>query len=164
MSLRSARDSPFARLASEVGAWRGGGTAMRLAASAREDSTTEGYARHWREFEGWCDEEGLDPLPATPQMIFAYVGALAEKGTIAASSLQPYLSAINSYHADYGFDKPALGHLVTAARRGMARGQARCDTRDTRVPMPATAAARILRATLAALPISRGEEGFARRS
>ena len=54
---------------------------------------TEGYARHWREFEGWCDEEGLDPLPATPQMIFAYVGALAEKGTIAASSLQPYLSA-----------------------------------------------------------------------
>ncbi|EOD20870.1 hypothetical protein EMIHUDRAFT_241677 [Emiliania huxleyi CCMP1516] len=89
---------------------------MRLAASAREDSTTEGYARHWREFEGWCDEEGLDPLPATPQMIFAY----------------PYLSAINSYHADYGFDKPALGHLVTAARRGMARGQARCDTRDTR--------------------------------
>ena len=77
MSLRSARDSPFARLASEVGAWRGGGTAMRLAASAREDSTTEGYARQWREFEGWCDEEGLDPLPATPQMIFAYVGALA---------------------------------------------------------------------------------------
>ena len=77
MSLRSARDSPFARLASEVGAWRGGSTAMRLAASAREDSTTEGYARHWREFEGWCDEEGLDPLPATPQMIFAYVGALA---------------------------------------------------------------------------------------
>ena len=42
-----------------------------------------------REFEEWCDEEGLDPLPATPQMIFAYVGALAEKGTIAASSLQP---------------------------------------------------------------------------
>mmetsp|Transcript_27567 Transcript_27567/g.88706 ORF Transcript_27567/g.88706 Transcript_27567/m.88706 type:complete len:173 (+) Transcript_27567:2497-3015(+) len=144
MSLRSARDSPFARLASEVGAWRGGSTAMRLAASAREDSTTEGYARHWREFEGWCDEEGLDPLPATPQMIFAYVGALAEKGTIAASSLQPYLSAINSYHADYGFDKPALGHLVTAARRGMARGQARCDTRDTRVPMPAVPKARFL--------------------
>ena len=169
MSLRSARDSPFARLASEVGAWRGGSTAMRLAASAREDSTTEGYARHWREFEGWCDEEGLDPLPATPQMIFAYVGALAEKGTIAASSLQPYLSAINSYHADYGFDKPALGHLVTAARRGMARGQARCDTRDTRVPMPAAAAARILRATLAALPSlaarkgSRGAADFLRR-
>ena len=169
MSLRSARDSPFARLASEVGAWRGGSTAMRLAASAREDSTTEGYARHWREFEGWCDEEGLDPLPATPQMIFAYVGALAEKGTIAASSLQPYLSAINSYHADYGFDKPALGHLVTAARRGMARGQARCDTRDTRVPMPAAVAARILRATLAALPSlaarqgSRGAADFLRR-
>ncbi|EOD15595.1 Integrase [Emiliania huxleyi CCMP1516] len=142
---------------------------MRLAASAREDSTTEGYARHWREFEGWCDEEGLDPLPATPQMIFAYVGALAEKGTIAASSLQPYLSAINSYHADCGFDKPALGHLVTAARRGMARGQARCDTRDTRVPMPAAAAARILRATLAALPSlaarkgSRGAADFLRR-
>ena len=165
MSLRSARDSPFARLASEVGAWRGGSTAMRLAASAREDSTTEGYARHWREFEGWCDEEGLDPLPATPQMIFAYVGALVEKGTIAASSLQPYLSAINSYHADYGFDKPALGHLVTAAAPGHGAGPRRlAATREHACPNAGGCGGAYPPRHPRSPALSRGEEGFARRS
>ena len=159
MSLRSARDSPFSRLAPTVGAWRGGATAMRLAASALEDSTVEGYERHWRSFVEWCGEADLDPLPATPQMIFAYVGALADKGTIAAGSLQPYLSAINSRHADYGLERPALGHLLTAARRGMARAQARCETRDTRVPLPAEAVARVLADTLSALPTLQADVG-----
>ena len=75
-------------------------------------------------------------------MILAYVGHLAEKGTIAADSLQPYLSAINTYHLDNGLERPALGHVVTAARRGMRRAQAQLRTRDSRVPLPAEYALR----------------------
>ncbi len=131
-----------------MGAWSGGTTAVRLAASAREDTTNEGYDRHWNEFDEWCAAQQLESLPATPRMVFAYVGHLADKGTIAAGSLQPYLSAINSRHADYGFERPALGHLVTSARKGMARAQALCETRDTRVPMPATVARDVLRTAL----------------
>ena len=85
-------------------------------------------------------------------MILAYVGHLAEKGTIAADSLQPYLSAINTYHLDNGLERPALGHVVTAARRGMRRAQAQLRTRDSRVPLPAEHALRAITDALARLP------------
>ena len=78
-----------------------------------------------------------EPLPAAPPTIVGYIGWLAERGTIGADSLQPYLSAINSMHADHGLERPALGHLVRRARQGMARRQAALQTRDTRVPLPA---------------------------
>lgn len=149
LSLRSAEGSAFDGLRGAVGAWQGGGTALKLAASALEDGTVEQYGRNWELYCTWCDLNDLDPIPSTPTMIFAYVGWLAERGTIAASSLQPYLSAINSYHADLGLERPALGHLVHRARQGMARGQTLVQTRDTRVPLPAQVVLRALEDTLA---------------
>lgn len=118
---------------------------MRLAATALEGSTARAYDRHWSQFCEWCAAHGLHPMPATPRMVFAYIGFLAEKGTVAADSLQPYLSAINSAHADFGYDRPALGHLISRARQGMRRAQALAATRDTRVPLPAAAVLRVLR-------------------
>ena len=152
MSLRPAAGSAFAWLQREVAQWTGGTTAIRLMASALEDSTVEQYGRHWTTFCTWCAENGLEPLPATPRMIVAYIGTLAERGSIGADSLQPYLSAINAMHADHGFERPALGHMVARARQGMRRSQALVQTRDTRVPLPAEAVMRILQSTLAALP------------
>jgi hypothetical protein len=52
-------------------------------------------------------------------MVASYIGSIAEKGAVAAASLQPYLSAINSMHSDFGFDKPGVGHLVFLVRRGL---------------------------------------------
>jgi len=46
------------------------------------------------------------------------MGFLVEEGKVKAGCLQPYLSAINSVHADFGFDKPAQGHWIILARRG----------------------------------------------
>ena len=85
----------------------------------------------------------------------SYIGYLAERGTVAEASLQPYLSAINSYHADSAFERPALGHLVQRTRQGMARGQALVQTRDTRVPLPADDALTVLDDALARLPAAR---------
>lgn len=127
-----------------MGALPGGGTALRLMASALEDGTVEQYDRHWRTYCTWCQLSGREPLPSTPRMVAAYIGWLAERGTIAAGSLQPYLSAINSMHEDFGLARPALGHLVKRARGGMARGQALMQTRDERVALPANAAMRVL--------------------
>lgn len=151
VKLRPARGSAFAWLLGDVGTWSGGATGVRLAASALEDSTVDQYARHWETFVAWCVENGLEPIPATARMILAYVGHLAERGTIAARSLQPYLSAINTYHADSGLERPALGHVVAAARRGLARTQAQLTTTDTRVPLPAAVALRILDRALSML-------------
>jgi len=125
-------------------AWSGGETALRLAATAHEDGTVDAYHRHWQRFSEWCALNGLQPLPATPLMVAAYIGWLAERGTIAASSLQPYLSAINAMHADLGMPKPALGHLIQRARAGMRRGQALVQTRDVRIPLPPEVMLRLL--------------------
>lgn len=152
MSLRPAAGSAFEWLQRDVAQWTGGTTAIRLMASALEDSTVEQYGRHWATFCTWCAENSLEPLPATPRMIVAYIGTLAERGSIGADSLQPYLSAINAMHADHGFERPALGHMVARARQGMRRSQALVQTRDTRVPLPADAVMRILQSTLAARP------------
>mmetsp|Transcript_44414 Transcript_44414/g.101821 ORF Transcript_44414/g.101821 Transcript_44414/m.101821 type:complete len:765 (-) Transcript_44414:36-2330(-) len=145
LHLQPADGTAFEHLRPELGQWRGGETAIRLAATALETSTARAYNRHWLAFCQWCAAHGLCPMPATPRMVFAYIGFLAEKGTVAADSLQPYLSAINAAHADYGHDRPALGHLIARARQGMRRAQALAATRDTRVPLPAAAVLRVLR-------------------
>lgn len=144
LHLRPLTGSVFAYLASGMSAWTGGETALRLAATAHEDGTVEAYHRHWRRFCEWCALNHLEPLPATPLMVTAYIGWLAEHGTIAASSLQPYLSAINAMHADLGMPKPALGHLIQRARAGMRRGQALVQTRDMRIPLPPEVMLRVL--------------------
>jgi len=155
MRLRPAGTSAFAWLLDDVSGWSGGTTGVRLAASALEDGTVDNYARHWDSFTDWCALNKLEPIPASPRMILAYVGSLAERGTIAADSLQPYLSAINTRHLDMGLERPAIGHVVTAARRGMRRAQALLSTRDSRIPLPAPAALEVLEASLRDLDVWR---------
>jgi len=90
-------------------------------------------------------------------MVFSYIGYLAEKGTVAASSLKPYLAAINSRHADAELPRPALGHLIKRAKAGLAMAQAMDQTRDTRVPLPAEAVTRVLDDALAMVERGRGQ-------
>ena len=59
---------------------------------------------------------------------------------MAAGSLQPYLSAINSWHADLGFAKPAVGHSITRLHRGYGELQPDFEEGGTvvgRRPIPA---------------------------
>eukprot|EP00873_Tetraselmis_striata_P035665 jgi/Tetstr1/455929/TSEL_042710.t1 len=44
-------------------------------------------------------------------------------GTIKASSLQPYLSAVNGFFKDHGREPMALGDLVSRVRKGLAASQ-----------------------------------------
>ncbi|KAK3266272.1 hypothetical protein CYMTET_25089 [Cymbomonas tetramitiformis] len=52
-----------------------------------------------------------------------YLAMLLDRGGIRATSLQPYLSAINNYHEDMGWPGPAKGRSVSRAVKGMARLQ-----------------------------------------
>jgi hypothetical protein len=49
-----------------------------------------------------------------------FVTKLGNLGTIKASSLQPYLSAVNNFYKDCGREPIALGDLVTRVRKGLA--------------------------------------------
>ena len=60
-------------------------------------------------------------LPASLETILKYLGHLFDTGRAQATSLQPYLSAINWRQKDLGFEGPAKGPIVQAARRGYSR-------------------------------------------
>jgi hypothetical protein len=141
LRFSAARRSALGEMLGARMSGRGARTAERLIANALEPSTYEAYGRHFGAFARYCEEEQRCALPAEPWTVIEYVGHLADEGTVAEGSLQPYLSAINRFHADLGHDRPAAGsHFLRAARQGMRRAQiAAGGTRDSRVPLPASA-------------------------
>jgi hypothetical protein len=74
-----------------------------------------------------------------------YLGWLQEEDKVHAKSLQPYLSAINQAHVDFGFPPPAVGQLVRLAHRGFGEVEGETLAAVRRVPLPASVALRILR-------------------
>jgi hypothetical protein len=96
-----------------------------LLQQASRSSTKKSYNSKVDKFQDFCgrvqDEAGtprLSSMPASQTTIFAFIGYLASFGRIRSSSLQQYLSAINSLHAGFGFPKPAQGHWISLACKG----------------------------------------------
>jgi site-specific recombinase XerD len=54
-----------------------------------------------RQFAAFCHEKNIHPLQATTQSIVRYTAWLGLQGTIAATSLQQYYSAINKFFRDH---------------------------------------------------------------
>ena len=135
----------------------GAAQASLLLSRGRRPSTKCSYASKFDRFCFFCDDEqvlvGLEPLcsmPAAPSTVLLYLGYLQAEDKVHASSLQPYLSAINQAHIDFGFPAPAMGHLLRLARRGFAEveGEATLTT-AVRSPLPSAVAFRFLQLGLA---------------
>jgi hypothetical protein len=75
----------------------------------------------------------------------SYVAWLGQLGTIKAARLQPYLSAINGFFKDHGFEAVALGDLVAAIRKGLATSHAAIDDTPVRVHLPYSIVFQVLR-------------------
>jgi hypothetical protein len=107
-------------------------------------NTVKQYANMWHMFEEWCVREGHQCLPASTATCVLYAGHIAGRGTVRASSMQPYFSAINRVHRDcLGIEEgPASGGLLIRLRQGLAWEQAQtpANPRDTRVALPADVA------------------------
>eukprot|EP00873_Tetraselmis_striata_P009293 jgi/Tetstr1/429557/TSEL_019457.t1 len=65
-------------------------------------------------------------------------------GTIKASSLQPYRSAVNTFFKDHGREPMALGDLVGMVRKGLAASQVTLYPELMRAPLPARVVLRAL--------------------
>ena len=132
-------------------------SAALLLRCGRRDTTWDSYSSKLARWTQFCTVEwprdGRPPLPvcpAKPEHILAYLGFLLEEDNVHASSLQPYLSAINSLHADMGLEKPAAGHLVQLARKGFSELEGELDpNRSLRSPIPAVVVLSIVRLGLA---------------
>lgn len=74
-------------------------------AQAKAANTVRAYASDWRQFEGWCDERGLEPLPARPEAVATYLASLALAGK-ADSTIGRHLAAIGWKHRQDGLVAP----------------------------------------------------------
>ena len=98
------------------------------------------YKSALRSFFLYAATVGLSPIEATEFDICHYLCYLAERGTVKMSSLQPYLSAINTYLQDIGLEPVAKGRLVTSTRHGLERMQYALVVEPDEVALPAPAA------------------------
>ncbi|MBC7172211.1 MAG: site-specific integrase, partial [Polyangiaceae bacterium] len=63
------------------------------------DGTLRAYRSKWKRFEAWAAEHGIRPLPASPEVVAAYVAALAADGR-ASTTVDGALSAIRWAHLE----------------------------------------------------------------
>ena len=76
-------------------------------AQAKAANTVRAYTSDWNQFETWCDERGLEPLPARPEAVATYLAALAMAGK-ADSTIGRHLAAIGWKHRQDGLVAPTL--------------------------------------------------------
>jgi hypothetical protein len=145
----------------------GGQAAIELLVRGRSANTHRNYRSKIRLYFEFCAQTGSDPI--APDALFGvrYVHFLAERGTIHADSLQPYLSAVNSFLDDLELPRVAIGSLVALAKRGVALAQEPLSgaPRDEQPWLPASAAFDMLRVACDRLDVtlaSAGPDAFER--
>lgn len=72
---------------------------------ARAANTIRAYASDWAQFEGWCWERALEPLPASAEAVATYLAARARAGN-APSTITRHLAAIGWQHRQNGLVPP----------------------------------------------------------
>jgi integrase len=83
-------------------------------------STRETYDCGWRQWERWCSGRGIQPLPAPPEAVAAFLAERAESG-VHFSTLDCYCSGIAYRHRQEGLPDPTVDFLVRRVRRGLRR-------------------------------------------
>jgi hypothetical protein len=122
-----------------------GAKTLALLSAAWAPSTIATYNNTIRRYFDFCDEQRLAPLAATPAYMARYVAWLSQLGTIKASTLQPYMSAVNGFLIDHGLEVVALGDLVAKSRGGFAASYVAIDDTTVRVHMLSSVVAQALR-------------------
>ena len=92
--------------------------------SVLSDNTRRVYGAQWRIFTGWCDEVGLQSMPAEPLTVARYLAARAGDGASIAT-LRLTASAIAKAHEWAGHESPCRDQGVRASLKGWGRRLAR---------------------------------------
>jgi hypothetical protein len=114
---------------------------METMSRALAGSTAANYGGHWARFVLWCETrpDQPSPLPATTGTVLRWLsGDVTVGGKVRASSLQPYLSALNGMHRDLAYPEPALGHLIQRYRAGLGHQQGDDGRNARRTYLPAS--------------------------
>ncbi len=99
--------------------------ATRLAEHAQQardafaDETVRALRNDVRLFSAWCTEHGHEPMPAAPEMVAAFIDAMAMER--APASVRRYVSSVASFHRAAGMSDPTKAEVVRLALKRMAR-------------------------------------------
>jgi site-specific recombinase XerD len=96
--------------------------ANRFIHSAKAPATVKAYRSDWRDFEAWCYQHRLTPLPATPETVALYIADRA--ATLQSGTITRRLTSITKAHQAAGFStSPASTRhmLVGETLKGIRR-------------------------------------------
>jgi integrase len=99
------------------------GDAQRIASAIEAElapGTRGMYSNGWRQWERWCRERGINPLPAAPEALAAFLAERAESG-LTFGTLDGYCSGIAYRHHQEGLSDPTAHVVVRRVRRGLRR-------------------------------------------
>ena len=88
---------------------------------AHANNTQRAYRSDWRHFEAWCQAQGREALPATPETLARYLTEMADQ--LSVGTLSRRLSALSAAHDAGGFESPAGSPLVRTLLRGIRRSK-----------------------------------------
>ena len=85
------------------------------------ESTRQNYGYQWKRFTRWALKRGENPLPASAELVAAYIAERSAKGD-KPSTLKTAACAITHYHRSAGVDDPCSKLAVRDVLSGAARG------------------------------------------
>ena len=85
---------------------------------SRRPATRRAYAGAWKRFREWAGSEGLEPLPAEPLTVAAYLAQRAAAG-LSMSTLAMDRKAISHQHRMFGFPTPTATEGVRQTFAGL---------------------------------------------
>ncbi|KQP50822.1 hypothetical protein ASG40_12920 [Methylobacterium sp. Leaf399] len=92
--------------------------AAGFAAASKSDATRRAYAADWRDFTGWCADQGADTLPASGRTVGRYLTHLAGLGR-SVSTIDRRAAAIAAVHRAAGHTAPTALEEVRSILAGI---------------------------------------------
>ena len=89
-------------------------------------NTLRAYRSAWTAWSAWADEHDVDPLPAEPAAVAAYLSSRA--ATHRMPTVHMAAAAIAAAHRAAGYDNPVAHQLVRATLKGLGRQAADAGT------------------------------------
>jgi len=94
--------------------------ARAFALAEKSAATRRAYKADFRIFAAWCGSRGASPMPATPDLVSAYLASLATAGA-KASTIGRKAASIRYAHRLAGCEPPTNVETVKATLRGIRR-------------------------------------------
>lgn len=89
--------------------------------SSKAENTKKSYKSDWQHFTAYCDEQGVESLPATAFTVADYIASLADVAKV--STITRRLSSISKAHEMAGYDSPTHTVVVRTVMQGIRRAK-----------------------------------------